>query len=92
MQLRPNWIQPSMALCDCGAPLSEETCRICGIRLCGRGAGHARVAYGVVCGRTPQYWHVKGTQGKGANACGRHTDQEVDAAGLGYWPYPDDDF
>lgn len=76
--------EPYMSLCECGAPLSEETCRICGERLCGgdNAYGLAPVVFGRECRGEGPTWHVKGTSAGEAKVCSRHTDEEADAAGL----------
>lgn len=86
---------PYAELCQCGAPLMEERCLICGERMCigNGGYGIAPVSFGNVlgkdCGRTAVSWQVKDAPGSYMEVCSHHTYEEVSAHGLDYCE-PDD--
>jgi hypothetical protein len=79
--------EPYVELCECGAPLMEKKCPICGEHMCTGNElyGIAPVSFGKDCGRTAATWRVKDAQDMDAEVCSRHTDEEASAHGLEYF-------
>jgi hypothetical protein len=87
--------EPYAELCECRAPLMEQTCPICGKRMCtgGRLYENAPLSFGRVygedCGRIAISWQVRGSKDSYVEVCSRHTYEEVSAHGLDYPEYDD---